>query len=137
MDNEAFQLKLRTVFPDEDVEHGQNLSVVRNECLADQSRAVARLRGGLARDHELEDVQGLDDDPGISSVERVCRESSEHKQLETSNTRYGSLLIGMISCGITGSALELALINMSFVPCSARNAYGSSTSRSPSKKIGR
>lgn len=51
--------------------------------------------------------------------------------------RHNSLLMGMMSCGMTGRTLLDPALSMSYTPCSARNAYGISSSRRPSKKIGR
>ena len=47
------------------------------------------------------------------------------------------LLMGIISCGITGRTLAPPFSNISKTPCTAKNLYGSCFSLIPSKKIGK
>jgi len=50
---------------------------------------------------------------------------------------FKAVLIGIMSCGITGRTLAPPFSSMSKTPWTARNLYGSIFSLIPSKKIGR
>lgn len=59
----------RTVLPDEDVEHRQNLAVVGHQRLPDEALPVWPL---VARDQRLQHLQHLHDHPLLSRVQRSC-----------------------------------------------------------------